>query len=1354
MYCGFSGSSLVVRGKPSFYHPRRVSLLDDGGGVEFSLQGLSLNPRFLLYGYYLRRSSLIYWSPLRTFLTGHGEHIYSSTSPCNGEPRYARLLLKEGGCKGCRCCCQTSQQSFREYYREDSDDMIWENEADYAEFDRGRRYAKRGAQIKSIGDKKARSLRARTTGSSTVCPSCGHDGEENRERKFGRESQHSSQSKRACGGKKVNAMRREVYQVRKMEDDVSHDSSNESDYVERSVGIRSRKARTKLIASAHQEEDDHCVSEEVYATAANSQRKRGDYGRLSMPNEDTNVAIISKNAVNLRRVDNEKHSTSLMKKHGEVYQRLVEQNDQELDKGVQKGSSLSVSSQRRREDQHTRQKVVELESRKGSRELQTVSGTHEYGTMMARSKKSVDESKFDMAESSASPLKQHHQVDKRVVGQAELRTDVSNEYFHNQDHVSRINESSKGSQSFLRMSEICEDNVNTISHNMLDSRKESKDISISTLKRHIDLDHKAVGSNQRTEHVQNLRRIDEIQSSNILTASNEERQHEQVMVRKTDDKLISVHKARDKRDQVDQQIIDYKELDAQYKNDFSGQKLRGNKINSSEVIAQSRIDDQADYSTSTVNLVYQAGRHQNQSRGGYEQSVSQSETGTKSSNSELSTKDSGRMSTAQIQYNSVTKNDLYIGQSFSRRESLKDTGIPQHSVTAPQRQANSQLICNTRIVDQKENSSLSLVQDEKMKANILTGENSQSKSQGISSHETPEGGSSSDYTHIQQFDRQTSKDEIYLVKGDILGSASRLESSSAMYVDDFVDKIRQETSSFKISSETSTEETHSKSHQETMSMQLGGLGVMSQDKDDKYIKESPRGSTSGSGIKGPSDEVWEVRNTISQEDNRKELGGNGLSAGIVDSTITSIAENINANSTITSTAENTNARRTSRSLWTHISDIIRMGWIRRAESHTSTHKSGKKSSSEGSEAWFSGQDASDNDNETNGQSSDLTQLLPVGAPIEQGHEAYSNITGGNLEAPDVVVMQSGITESTSMGVSRGYVSVGASIDSRPIEIELADNEKGSEDITSSTIPSYQVPPLIGSAPSVSMDEGISYTGNLTIPNSGSGYIEAEENLITDKISEVDKNETKNGDINRRKLQRNKQVLKETFEDWEEAYRLESEQRKIDEFFMREALVEAQKAADIWEVPVGAVLVHQGKIIARGFNLVEERRDSTAHAEMNCIREASNVLRTWRLAVIFLCLVNLVETTLYVTLEPCPMCAGAILQARIETVVWGAPNKLLGADGSWIRLFPGDGGSNSLDGSSQLPGPVHPFHPNIKLRRGVLATECSDVLQQFFQLRRKKIKKQQKSSPESDLPVPNHPIKLFTRMHNLFSVFCL
>ncbi|KAJ8448203.1 hypothetical protein Cgig2_025127 [Carnegiea gigantea] len=238
------------------------------------------------------------------------------------------------------------------------------------------------------------------------------------------------------------------------------------------------------------------------------------------------------------------------------------------------------------------------------------------------------------------------------------------------------------------------------------------------------------------------------------------------------------------------------------------------------------------------------------------------------------------------------------------------------------------------------------------------------------------------------------------------------------------------------------------------------------------------------------------------------------------------------------------------------------------------------------------------------------------------------------------------------------------------------------------------------------------------------------------------------DLKQRKLQRSDQVLQETFDKWENAYRLENEQRKIDEFFMREALVEAKKAADSWEVPVGAVLVQNGKIIARGYNLVEELRDPTAHAEIFCIREGSSVLQTWRLS----------ETTLYVTLEPCPMCAGAILQARIDTLVWGAPNKLLGADGSWIRLFPEGAEREQRPEVAEKPAaPVHPFHPKIKIRRGLLQSECADIMQQFFRLRRRKKQKQKSEEPSqpSCLPIPHHTSKLLHKMLDILRImFCM
>ncbi|KAG0567441.1 hypothetical protein KC19_7G135300 [Ceratodon purpureus] len=109
-------------------------------------------------------------------------------------------------------------------------------------------------------------------------------------------------------------------------------------------------------------------------------------------------------------------------------------------------------------------------------------------------------------------------------------------------------------------------------------------------------------------------------------------------------------------------------------------------------------------------------------------------------------------------------------------------------------------------------------------------------------------------------------------------------------------------------------------------------------------------------------------------------------------------------------------------------------------------------------------------------------------------------------------------------------------------------------------------------------------------------------------------------------------------------------------FMKEALAEARKGAKKGEVPVGAVLVHNKKIIARFHNQVEAIGDPTAHAEMLCIRSAAAQLGGWRLT----------DVSMYVTLEPCPMCAGAILQGRVSELVWGARNSLLGADGSWIK----------------------------------------------------------------------------------------
>ncbi|XP_064985523.1 tRNA(adenine(34)) deaminase, chloroplastic-like isoform X1 [Musa acuminata AAA Group] len=1357
MYGGYAAATFAVRAKSSICHSRRLALLDDGGGDEFALHGLSINPRFMLYGYYSRQSSLIYWSHLRTFLAGHGRRHYLRLSLRDVQPCAPRVPARRGGCRAC-CCCRSPQPRFQmagECCRESFDDGMWEDDADYVEFGDMRRHSRREVKIRSDDGEKVRSLRARKDTSSSVCPSCGHENKMS--------GGLSSGGNKCYTGKKVNAAVREVREGWKLEDDVDYDSREESDYRANNYNVRdltsarvsNRKTEgrsAKSIASAYQEKEDHQFKVEDEVKKRDSRERSRKFAKIVKVDDNVDVASSFINMADLRKVDRDKQ--------------VVEQDKQEVDKRMQRGASCSFLAHGRRDEYYLgKQNIIGRESREGSQKSVIASDVHEDDMMMtSRPKRHVDERKVDMAESS---LKQHGQVDKRVVRRAESRTEVSDEYVNNENQVAVQREAIEGSQRFRRIPGVHEDNAGRIAsaESMLDTRKVDKEhSSTSIMKKHTAVDQQAVRSYESREQLQNFRQIEEVHNSNIQNVSNNEKRHEEVLVKNRDDKSISVHMARDNRGHIGQQIIDKMELGKQYENqvDVSRPHVRGTEnASSSQSLLRSRINDRVDYSTSIMNPIHQVEKHQTQSESQYTYQYSpKRESGKAMCTSELPRKDSGKVSTAQVMYNADIQNELNSCQYSSRRECETDARM-SYAVTDIQRNFNSQNISNMRIRNSKERSSLLMVQDDKKKLGTVTGESSQPINQEITSLGAFDGDSSFLDTHMQQPDDPSCRDENYLVKSDTLDSASRLESSSAMYVGEFVDKLRHESSTF-ISSGTQTEKAHGKGIQATTSMQSDRLVATITEKDEKYIQEGS-GRSSRSGIRGPSDEMWDVRSLISQKDGRKEeQGEHGLSAGVIDSTTT------------TPTVENTIAGRSPKSLWAHIADIMRMGWVHRAESHTSNRKSGKRSSSEGSEAWFSGQDASDDENDPNARSSEIKELLPVAAPVDRGHETHSSITQGCFQAPDVVVMQLGGGASTSMATAGGYASKGASANSRPEQSTLAENEKGTKSIIYRAITVDKPSLMTGDASSVAIDEGITYTGNLTVPVSGykpslmtgdassvaidegitytgnltvpvSGYTNFEEDLLREEPPEADKTEGKDGELKRRKLRRNKQVLKETFEEWEEAYRFESERRKIDEYFMREALVEAQKAADIWEVPVGAVLVQNGKIIARGFNLVEERRDSTAHAEMICIREASNLLRTWRLA----------ETTLYVTLEPCPMCAGAILQARVDTVVWGAPNKLLGADGSWIRLFPGDnGGSSSLDPSSQMAGPVHPFHPNIRIRRWVLATECSDVLQQFFQLRRKK-KKKPESPPQPCLPVPNHPIKLFTRMHNIFSVmFCL
>ena len=169
---------------------------------------------------------------------------------------------------------------------------------------------------------------------------------------------------------------------------------------------------------------------------------------------------------------------------------------------------------------------------------------------------------------------------------------------------------------------------------------------------------------------------------------------------------------------------------------------------------------------------------------------------------------------------------------------------------------------------------------------------------------------------------------------------------------------------------------------------------------------------------------------------------------------------------------------------------------------------------------------------------------------------------------------------------------------------------------------------------------------------------------------------------------------------------------MDELFMKEALLLAKEAFDDGEVPVGCVIVRGEEIVGRGRNRREKGKSALAHAEIEAIDEACRNLGGWRLW----------ECTLYVTLEPCPMCAGAIINARIPRVVYGASDKKCGATGSVCNLF-----SMSFN-----------HHPRVEM--GILEEECAALLSDFFVKLRAELRSRPKWKPKADSPAAGnaHP----------------
>ena len=168
---------------------------------------------------------------------------------------------------------------------------------------------------------------------------------------------------------------------------------------------------------------------------------------------------------------------------------------------------------------------------------------------------------------------------------------------------------------------------------------------------------------------------------------------------------------------------------------------------------------------------------------------------------------------------------------------------------------------------------------------------------------------------------------------------------------------------------------------------------------------------------------------------------------------------------------------------------------------------------------------------------------------------------------------------------------------------------------------------------------------------------------------------------------------------------------IHEKYMKEALRQAKKALALGEVPIGCVIVHEGVIIGRGYNRRNTDKNTLAHAEITAINKASKKIGDWRLE----------DCTLYVTLEPCQMCAGAIVQARIPEVIMGCMNPKAGCGGSILNIL-------------EMPE----FNHQVNVTRGILEQDCSDVLKQFFtelRIRNKAEKELRKLSSAEGTAVP-------------------
>lgn len=392
---------------------------------------------------------------------------------------------------------------------------------------------------------------------------------------------------------------------------------------------------------------------------------------------------------------------------------------------------------------------------------------------------------------------------------------------------------------------------------------------------------------------------------------------------------------------------------------------------------------------------------------------------------------------------------------------------------------------------------------------------------------------------------------------DALGSADRIQKSSMQFVGEFVDKMRHEVSTSEVQKVRNVAQTNLTS-EDDKNREKSSSPYGSEDLQQKEHHEAC--SSGGSGTKGPSDEMWDVADPSIRKSHMEE------------------------EAEATTTAGNVLVSRSGRSFWNTVLDIVRLRWGSHSATPSSAARSGGKISSNvsvGSEAWFSSREPEENKDkhtkdkgpqlETASDQMQQKQLYP------QGQEEESGI----MRSMDKARYLEAETSSSTNIVESGSTSDG-------ILLPSGDGTRGFNRYGKSVEGTSDMGIIGSSLQSAARGVRSTIVSEVSSTNydneSSSGLREQMEQPAGGNLDEVLGSEGKGGELKRRKFQRNKQVPKDSFDEWEEAYKLENEQRKIDEMFMREALLEAKKAADTWEVPVGAVLVQHGKIIARGCNL--------------------------------------------------------------------------------------------------------------------------------------------------------------------------